>query len=172
MSAHSITLAPPLPASAPRAPRARAEGGHNTACGVARGTRIRTIFGLRRVEEVMAGDLLLDARGQILVLRAVQRRQLRGRALVRIAPSVLGLGGVPGQLDRALLVGAGQQLALRDWRTEVLFGKPALTRSANLVDGVHVTHHAGPRVVYDLRLDQHAVIEVDGVGALLPALDP
>ncbi len=167
MSALSISLAPALPLSRSRLPAARPAADDARPQGFARGTQVRTIFGLRRVEAVMAGDLLLDAQGQIVELRAIRQIKARPRDLVRLDPSAMGLGCAPGRLDRALVVGAGQKLAMRDWRTDVLFGKAAMTQAAKLIDGQHVHQHPGPRVLYELTFDRDCVIEADGLKALV-----
>lgn len=161
MSVHSISLAPALPAAKPR------DTAKTGPRGFARGTLIRTLFGLRPVERLMAGDLLLDAQGRIIVLRAVRQVRAEARDLVRIDPSALGLGCAPGRLDRALVVGAGQELAMRDWRSEILFSKPVMTRAAKLVDGQHVHRHDSALTLHELTLDQNAVIEADGLKTLL-----
>lgn len=164
MYATSISLAPPLASRRPRTSQ-------TTMNGFAQGTRLRTITGPRAVERIMAGDLLLDADGQIVELRSLVTRRARARDLVQIAPSALGLGLAPGCLDRALVIGAGQKLALHDWRTELLYGKPALTTAQALVDGLHVQPCATGTVIYQLGFDRDCVIVANGLKALVRKSD-
>ncbi len=163
MFATSISLAPPLPR-----PRASKRGIN----GFAKGTRLLTIAGPRAVEQIMAGDLLLDADGQIVELRSMIARSARAKDLVQIDPSALGLGTAPGYLDRALIIGADQKLALHDWRTELLYGKPALTTAQALVDGLHVRPGATDMRVYQPGFDRDCVIMANGLKALVRGSNP
>lgn len=160
MFAQTITLAPPLRQKRAAPPT-----------GFARGTMIRTITGPRPVERIMAGDLLLDCTGQIVELRQVTTRRAFARDLVEIHPSAMGLGLAPGRLDRALRLARGTAVALRDWRSELLYGGTALTPAANLVDGLHVTRPKTGAMLYDLRCDSAVVVQADGLSVRLPALD-
>ena len=165
MFATSISLAPPLAGRQTRPPRARKP----TPQGFARGTLLRTITGPRAVEQVMAGDLLLDADGQIVELRSLVTRRANAQELVEIAPSALGLGLAPGCLDRVLVIGAAQKLGLHDWRTELLYGKPALTTAQALVDGLHVQPCTQDAMIYQLGFDRDCLIVANGLKALVRA---
>lgn len=169
MFASQVTLAP-LPPRRVACPKPVAPVGFGL------GSMVRTVWGLRRVESLMAGDLLLDAQGNMVELRAVRRKQVAGRALVQIAPSAMGLGLAPGDLSRPLVVAAGQPVAVRDWRTEVLFGGAALAPAQSLLDGVTVTRlNTGKRVVVELGFDAPVVLLVNGLnvgaGTLADTLD-
>lgn len=166
MISDSVSLAPFLGVSVKRKPAAR--GGAVT--GFATGSLIRTIFGPCRVEALMAGDLLLDATGQIVELRGIRKRRVQARDSIQLAPTVLGLGRTPGRLDRPLVVGAGQKLVMRDWRSEILFAKPAMTTARALVDGVHIRRGAAGHVtLHQLQLEQGCLLVVDGLQALVAA---
>ncbi len=156
MVAHSISLAPPLRKSAPAEERL---------LGFGRGTLLRSVFGLRPVERLMAGDLLLDAEGQLIELRAIRQMRAAPGDMVRLVPSE----SLPG-LARPLFVGAGQKLELRDWRAELLYGQGALTRAVRMVDGQRVRRLATPRQLYQLSFDAGCVILANGLPALVPAL--
>ncbi len=155
MVAQSISLAPPL--SKPAASGMRPQG-------LGSGTLLRSVFGLRPVEGLGQGDLLLDASGRMVVLRSVRRVRAEADDLVRITPC----DTVPG-LERALIVGAGQKLTIRDWRTEILFGQGALASAARLVDGQHARRLRMPRMLYQLCLDDDRVIEANGLPVLVRA---
>ncbi len=164
MFASSVTLAPAL---RPAAPTARPKA---APVGFAPGTMIRTIYGAMPVERLMAGDLLLDADGQIVELRAVRRHRVAASDLVQIDPSAMGLGLAPGDLTRPLVLAAGQSVAISDWRTEVVFGKPALTPAQKLVDGVHVHRQAAhSRTVIALSFDKPTIVLANGLRALASA---
>lgn len=167
MSAHSISLAPALPLSRLYSRAIHPVSSESRIQGFALGTQVRTICGLRHVEGLMAGDLLLDAQGQIAELRAIRKTNARPPGLVRIDPSAMGLGCAPGRLDRALVVGSGQQIAMRDWRTDMLFAKVAMAQAARLIDGQHVHSHPEACVLYELVFDQDRVILADGLKALV-----
>ncbi|MCC5992312.1 MAG: Hint domain-containing protein [Rhodobacteraceae bacterium] len=169
MIADNVTLPPALGASVQRKPASR--GGAVT--GFAAGSLIRTIFGQCRVEALMAGDLLLDATGQIVELRGIRKRRVHARDSIQLDPTALGLGMAPGRLDRPVVVGAGQKLAIRDWRSEILFARPAMTTARALVDGVHVRRGvAGHVTLYHLQLDQGCILLADGLQALVAASAP
>ncbi|TVS02776.1 MAG: hypothetical protein EA407_08855 [Rhodobacteraceae bacterium] len=155
MVAHSISLAPPL--------RKPAQAGEHLQ-GFGRGTLLRSVFGLRPVERLIAGDLLLDAEGQINELRAIRQMRAAPGDMVRLVPSE----SLPG-LSKPLIVGVGQKLELRDWRTELLYGQGAVTRAARMVDGQHVRHLATPRQLYQLSFDVDCVILANGLPAVVHA---
>jgi hypothetical protein len=157
MPVAQVTLAPPPPRSVARTQSV-------APVGFGLGSMVRTIWGLRPVDGLMAGDLLLDAAGQVVELRAVRRKRLAAHALVQIAPSAMGLGLAPGDLARPLIVAAGQPVAVRDWRTEVVFGGAALSPAQSLLDGVTVTRlDRGQRVVVELGFDGPVVLLVNGL---------
>lgn len=165
MLATRISLAPPLASRQTILPRPC----KSALQGFAKGTLVNTITGPRAIERIMAGDLLLDADGQIVELRSFVMRQAFARDLIHVAPTALGLGLAPGCLDRALVIGRGQKLALHDWRTELLYGKPALTTAQALIDGAHVQPATQGAVVYQVRFDRDCVIVVNGLKALVRA---
>jgi hypothetical protein len=161
MFASLVTLAPP---PAPRATQSK----RSLPAGFGIGTQIRTICGARAVEQLMAGDLLLDANGQIVEVRAIRRTRVMAADLVQIDPSAMGLGMAPGNLTRPLVVAAGQQLATRDWRTQVIFGTPVLAAAQSLVDGVHVRKLAvGAEWIVQLEFDEPTRILANGLTALV-----
>lgn len=170
MFAALVTLAPP---PAPRSDQRNVTARAAMPVGFGHGTMIRTICGPRPVERLMAGDLLVDAQGQIVELRGLRRKRAAPRDLVQIDPSAMGLGLAPGDLTRALVVAAGQHLAIRDWRTDVLFGAPAMTQARSLVDNLHVRADVGTtQEVVELVFDQPTIVLANGLNALVSASDP
>ncbi|MGP9791860.1 Hint domain-containing protein [Roseinatronobacter sp. NSM] len=160
----TVTLAPALR----RKPADPLRGSQIAPAGLAAGTLLRTISGPRRIETLMAGDLLLDVDDQIVEIRSV--RKVRGRKddLIEVNPSALGLGVQPIAAGRALVVGRGQKLAIHDWRSHVVFGKPLLSVAQALVDGVHVRSElAADAELCTLSFDTPTVIQANGILALV-----
>lgn len=153
----TITLAPAL------APRVKPARMAPLPQGFGLGTRLHTIFGLRPVEKLMAGDLLLDAQGQIVELRGLRRTRVAARDLVQIDPSAMGLGMGALAPARPLILGAGQQVAQRDWRSEVVFGGAVLTQARALVDGQHVRAASCARVLCVLEFDAPVTLRAEGL---------
>ncbi|MCC5965723.1 MAG: Hint domain-containing protein [Natronohydrobacter sp.] len=164
MFATTISLAAPLARPAPRA--------RTTALpGFARGTLLRTITGPRAVERIMAGDLLLDADGQIVELRSLRSRQAKAHELVEITPAALGLGLAPALRCDSLIAGAGQKLGMRDWRTDLIYGAPALTEAQALIDSGTVQRPERGAMLYRLGFDRDCVVVANGMPALVRGSD-
>jgi hypothetical protein len=153
----TITLAPAL------APRVKLARPVPLPQGFGLSTQLQTIFGLRPVEKLMAGDLLLDAQGQIVELRGLRRAKVAARDLVQIDPSAMGLGMGTLAPARALILGAGQQVAQRDWRSDVVFGGAVLTQARALVDGLHVRAAPSARVLCVLEFDAPVTLRAEGL---------
>ncbi|MDD7972372.1 Hint domain-containing protein [Roseinatronobacter alkalisoli] len=135
--------------------------------GLAAGTLVRTIAGPRRVETLLAGDLLLDVDEQIVEIRAIRKYEARADDLVQVDPSALGLGMAPGRLDRALTIGRGQKLAIQDWRSQVVFGKPALSAAEALIDDINVRKRTDAgALLCELTFERPTVILADGICVL------
>ena len=158
MYATTVSLAPPPPRPVAR---------RTAVQGFATGTVLRTITGPRAVERIMAGDLLLDADGQIIELRSLRSRTAHAHDLVEVTPAAFGLGLAPALGAPALVVGSGQKLGMRDWRTELLYGKPSLTEARRLVDNATVLRPARGARLYQLGFDRDCVVVANGLPALV-----
>ena len=163
MFAESISLAPPLKAPGKFKPALTHPGPQ----GFAGETVVRTIFGLRAVSRLVAGDLLLDTQNRMVELRGIRTYRAAPAEVVRVEPSAFGLGLAPGRLDRALVVGAGQKLGVCDWRTEILFSAPALSPASRLVDGVNLHHADCPVTLFELAFDDDTIITADGITTMI-----
>ncbi len=163
MFADSISLAPPLK----KQPKVQREPTGAGVQGFAGGTIVRTIIGLRPVERLMAGDLLLDTRNRMVELRCIRTHHATANEVIRVEPSAFGLGLAPGRMDRALVVGAGQRLGVCDWRTEILFSAPALSPASRLVDGVNLHNADTPATLYELGFEHDTIITADGMTSLV-----
>ena len=168
MFADSISLAPPLK----QRPRVTPDRSNAGVQGFAGGTIMRTIIGLRPVERLVAGDLLLDTRNRMVELRSIRKHHAAAGEIVSVEPSAFGLGFAPGRMDRALLVGAGQRLGICDWRTEILFSAPALSPASSLVDGVNLHTAERPALLYELVFARDTILTADGMTTLISGSRP
>ena len=158
----TISLAPPLARPKRRLPDTRPHG-------FAAGTLLQTITGPRAIERIMAGDLLLDADGQIVELRSMRQHHATATDLVEISPAALGLGLAPARRPAALVVGRGQKLGMRDWRTDLIYGKPAMTEAQTLVDSLTVHPPSHDARLYVPGFDRDCVVLANGLPALVRA---
>ena len=151
MCSATITLAPPLKPRPSRPISAKL-------AGFAKGTMLRTPFGPRPVEKLMAGDLLLDRDGQIVELRSLRRQMARADELVRV------------HTDHGVAVlGQGTQMQVNDWRTQVLFGQVAHVASDRLIDGAKVRPAGRGALLHVLGFDRDTLLDVGGVTLLVQA---
>lgn len=127
--------------------------------GIALGTRVATLDGLLPVEYLGPGDRVITRSGMCR-LRAATAMPAR-RGLVQISPGALG----HDRPERALLLGEGTQVLLRDWRAEALFGrKEALVEVSRLIDGQFIAREGAEKVrLFALHFDTAEVIYADGV---------
>lgn len=147
----TISLAPPLRTRTARQTR-------EEPAGFSRATRIRTLMGWQNVDRLMAGDLVLDAAGNLHELRAIRQKRADGADVVRVARK----GRAP------LVLGAGQSLIAEDWRAQVLFAQPTASPAARLVDGARI-RRGQPRatVLFQLEFDSAVTLDVDGAQAAI-----
>ena len=127
----------------------------------ASGTQIATPSGLRRVEDIDVGDLVLtDAHGPQPV-RWRARREMP--ALGKLAPIVFLAGAIGNR--RALRVSPQHRMQISDWRAQLWFGEEAvLVPAKDLVNGETILRLEGPSVCYHhLLFDQHEIIFAEGV---------
>ena len=127
--------------------------------GLALGAQVATLEGMLPVEYLSPGDRIITRAGA-RVLRGLSMLPLVTQ-LVRIAPGALGHDRPTG----ALMLGAGTEVLLRDWRAQALFGRAqALVAVARLVDGQFVTRVTGEKTrLFTLHFDTPEVIYAEGV---------
>ncbi len=134
------------------------------------GTLIKTPDGYVPVETLVAGDVVLNSRGQAVPLRWVSSRKLTFSDLlcdanhrpVCIPQDFLG----PGQPYRDLWVSPQHRILVNGWEAELLFRSrevlvaakhlvgPTPARPADVVDGVEYFH---------LLFDQHEILVSNGL---------
>jgi hypothetical protein len=135
--------------------------------GMAAGTRIRTLEGELPVEFLMPGDRIVTRAGARRLL-SVSVRQARALDVVRVKASTLG----HGRPDDDLLIGPAQEVVVRDWRAQALYGaKVAAIPSTRLADGEFVLaeRHAAIRL-FTLRFAEEEVIWAEGLELRCPAV--
>lgn len=127
--------------------------------GLALGAQVATLEGMLPVEYLSPGDRIVTRAGA-RVLRGLSTLPLVTQ-LVCIAPGALGHDRPTG----ALMLGAGTQVLVRDWRAQAMFGTAqALVAVARLVDGHFVTRVADVRTrLFTLHFDAPEVIYAEGV---------
>ncbi|MFD2175157.1 Hint domain-containing protein [Rhodobacter lacus] len=127
--------------------------------GLTAGAEVATLEGVLPVEYLSPGERVVTRAGA-RVLRAVTTLPLI-TDLVRIAPGTFGRGR-PGT---ALILGAGTEVLLRDWRAQALFGRAqALVAVSRVIDGRFVTRVTGGKMrLYGLHFDHPEVIYAEGV---------
>ncbi len=166
MFADGISLAPALKMGRPQGSISK----HTKPHGFAHGTKLRTIFGLRRVEDLQPGDILLDSASRIVELRSINTITADASHLVKIDPSAFGLGLGSACLHGTLIVGAGQHLAVRDWRTVLLYNNVAVVAAHRLVDHLHVHDCSAAIPLVQLGLCRDTLLHANGLLARVERL--
>lgn len=157
-----VSLAPPLVVKS-----RRSDADQNLRpVGLCGTTLVRTIMGLRPINRLMAGDLLLDAKGQIIELRGLRKTRLRKEDCIVMALPPSRHGTVAR--TRAWIVGAGQKIEMADWRSDLLYGKAALTSASALVDATTIRPAPRAASLYQLEFDGPQVISANGYNTLIP----
>lgn len=129
----------------------------------ARGTRLLTGNGYRRVESLTEGDLLMTRDNGLQPILWIGRRRVTANEAN--APVVVPEGTM-GAI-RPLRVSPQHRLLVAGWQAEVLFGEAeVLVPAKHLVDGSRIRSCAGGEVVYfHVCMAQHEILTADGVPA-------
>lgn len=128
--------------------------------GIASGTKIMTLEGEMPVEFLSAGDRVITRDSGMAVLKEVRTRKV-ACDVVHITAGSLG----HNRPEADIALPAGQEVLIRDWRAEALFGKKqAMVPAARLVDGEYVRNMGkGVMTVYELVFDTNHVIYAGGL---------
>ncbi len=129
----------------------------------ARGTRLLTDTGYRRVETLRVGDLLQTRDNGPQPILWIGRRRIS--ATPDTAPVVVTEG--TWGATRPVKVSPQHRLLFSGWAAEVLFGEPeVLIPAKHLVDGRSIRNKTGGEVVYfHVCLERHEILCADGVAA-------
>ena len=125
------------------------------------GTLIDTPDGLRKIEEIREGDLVLTRDNGAQPVRWVSRRLARGSG--EAAPVRIMAGAMSNTRD--LIVSPQHRILVEGWRAELFFGEDELLVSAkHLVNGDTIHRLPSKEVTYlHLLLDRHEVIFAEGI---------
>lgn len=128
--------------------------------GVAGGTKVMTLDGEMPVEFLTEGDRVITRDSGMAVLKEVRARRV-ACDVVHIAGGSLG----HNRPDADITVPAGQEVLIRDWRAEALFGKKtALVAAERLIDGEYIRDMGkGVMTVYELIFDTDHIIYAGGL---------
>ncbi len=132
----------------------------SSARGIAAGTKVMTLDGEMPIEFLSEGDRVITRDTGMAVLKSIRSRKI-ACDVVHIAGGSLG----HNRPDADITVPAGQELLIRDWRAEALFGKKqALIAAERLVDGEYVRSMGkGVMTVYELVFDTDHIIYAGGL---------
>jgi hypothetical protein len=122
--------------------------------------RIITTRGLRPVDGLAPGDLLVSRGNGVIAVRRIEQQTLVARAVYVIAGSI-----GHRQTDRDTMLPAGQPVLVRDWRARAFSGCPEMiVRADSLVDGEYVRDIGWqPMTVYRIFCDSPQVFYADGM---------
>ncbi|EAQ01187.1 hypothetical protein OB2597_03824 [Pseudooceanicola batsensis HTCC2597] len=128
--------------------------------GIAAGTKVMTLDGEMPVEFLTAGDRVITRDTGMAVLKTVRTRKVTCD-VVHIAGGSLG----HNRPENDVAVPSGQEVLIRDWRAEALFGKKtALVTADKLVDGEYVRAMGkGVMTVHELVFDTDHIIYAGGL---------
>lgn len=125
------------------------------------GTRIVTPRGMRSIETLAVGDLVMTRDNGMQPIRWIQSRTVP--AVDNFAPIRIRKGVIRG-LDADLLVSPQHRMLFTGYQADLLFGdNEVLVSAKHLVDGLDVTEEPGGMVTYiHMLFDQHEIVFAEG----------
>lgn len=128
--------------------------------GIGPGSILLTQAGETPVEDLRPGDRVITRDTGLATVREITKHRITTHA-IRILAGSLG----DTRPDRDVVVPAGQNILVRDWRAEAMFGQAqALVPAAALVDGEFITNEGMQTLtVFALHFDAAHVLYVDGL---------
>lgn len=121
---------------------------------------VMTMQGERAISKLAPGDRIITRNG-MRVLREVKVTQHTFRA-ISVGKGTLGYT----RPAEDMLMAPGQEVMVRDWRAEILFGRNAVIIPIDrMIDGKYIAQNAelAEHAVYELRFDQEEIYFADGV---------
>jgi hypothetical protein len=128
--------------------------------GLLAGSMVLTMDGYKAVETLSAGTRMITRNG-VRVLSSIKVSEKMMRP-IRIAQGTLGCS----RPKQDMLVAPHQEVLVRDWRAEVLFGsEQAMVPVSRMVDGTHIkpTEKEALHTSYALCFDAEEVFYADGM---------
>lgn len=137
--------------------------------GVPSGSIILTLDGEMPVEHLLPGDRIVTRNSGRALLASIHRHQLRTQA-VRVMAGSLG----DTRPDRDVVLPEDQQILVRDWRAQALFGRrQAIVPLGALRDGEFITSEGFQTMaLHEMRFDASHVVYANGLEIVAPALRP
>lgn len=128
--------------------------------GLAPDSIILTTDGELPIQYLSAGDRVITRDTGISVVKSIRFAKVTCRAIALAAGS---LGHT--RPDRDVVLPAGQQILIRDWRAQALFGgKQAMVPVLRLIDGEYVSDLGEIEMtLYQIEFDYPHVIYADGL---------
>ncbi len=125
-----------------------------------RGTEIATVSGDRRIEDLVAGDLVLTMDRGYQPIRWIGSS--KRRATGDLAPILIRKGALGN--DRDLRVSPQHRMLLQGWQAEMLFGEQEVLATAkSLVNDHSILRDEGGEVEYfHILFDTHEIISAEG----------
>jgi hypothetical protein len=128
--------------------------------GLLTGSMVLTMHGYRAIETLKVGDRLVT-RGGVRVIETIESQQAEMRP-IRIAEGTLGCK----RPKQDMMVAPNQEILVRDWRAEVLFGsEQVIVPVARMVDGKFIAQvgEKGVHTAYSLHFASDEVFYADGM---------
>ena len=131
--------------------------------GLTVGTMVLTTEGSLPVQFLAPGDRVITRSGATL-LKEIEVTMLRGAEMIRIAVSALG----HDRPESDFYISPTQQVTLRDWRAQALYGTSVATVEAQrLVDGEYICRQPVAEIrVFTLRFERDESIYACGMELL------
>ena len=128
------------------------------------GTRLATALGLRAIEDLKVGDLVITRDHGLQPIRWVGRRRVPGQG--RLAPVRIRAGVLTGQ-EGDLVVSPQHRVLFTGYKAELLFGdSEVLAPALHLVDGIDVVQEGRLEVDYiHILFDRHEIVFAQGAPA-------
>lgn len=132
----------------------------DAATGLLAGNNILTMTGYVKIEELKAGDRVITRNGARIVREVVSTTRLMRP--IKVGPNTLGYSRPASEM----LMAPDQEVMVRDWRAEMLFGEDFVIIEINrMVDGKYVAEaeELAEHDVYELCFDEEEIYYADGV---------
>lgn len=134
---------------------------HIYSSGIGSGARVLTLSGEKLVQDLKAGERLVAADAGVVRLRAISRKTMHLRDMIRVAPDLFA-----GKTGATFHVAPHQPVYLRGWMARAMFAKSQVLVSASrLVDGEIYSRpqETGTIALYQLHCDTRHLVRVNGV---------
>lgn len=128
--------------------------------GLLGGSQVLTLRGYVQISSLEAGDRVVTRNGtRTLKELHVERHMMRP---IRVGQGTLGFS----RPNSDMMMAPGQEVMVRDWRAEMLFGRDMVIVNINtMVDGKYICEEAELDLhdVYQLRFEGEEIFYADGV---------